>query len=119
MPSSDPLASVSNGFHLEFDGIRQSTLTDAHGTRIACYSTKEGAWKWATQWQYGESNSAGPLSINVTTPGNHTIGITTRDYLFKYDRVVVTDYKVGDQDYATTSQPAFLNVLETIPNGYN
>jgi hypothetical protein len=118
--SSNPDASYSNGFHLDFDGVRQSTLTDSYATRVACYSTKEGAWRWATQWQYGESDVGGPLSFVVNTPGTHTISVVTRDHLFKFDRLVITNYKVNGQDYSTSTSPSWLEThMNAIPAGYN
>jgi hypothetical protein len=107
--------SENNGCHLELDGTRISEING----REAVYATKESKWNWATQWQLGEGAHIGPLDIVINTAGPHTLGIVTRDLGFKVDRVIVIDRKIGDQDYTGTTAPAFLDVLETVPNGYN
>jgi hypothetical protein len=111
--------SLNNGFHLEFDGVRLSTQSDSHGTREAVYATKQSIWNWATQWQYGEGDVEGPLDIVVNSAGTHTLAIISRDPGFRFDRIIVVDYKIGGSNYSTGTAPAFLNELETIPNGYN
>ena len=110
--------SLNNGFHLEFDGVRLSTQSDSHGTREAVYATKQSIWNWATQWQYGEGDVEGPLDIVVNSAGTHTLAIVSRDPGFRFDRIIVVDYKIGGLNYSTGTAPAFLNELETIPNGY-
>ena len=107
--------SENNGCHLEFDSVRLSEMYD----REAVYATKQSIWNWATQWQLGESSHIGPLDIVVDSAGNHTLGIVTRDLGFKIDRIIIVDHKIGGQDYTGTTAPAFLDELDTIPNGYN
>ena len=83
------------------------------------FATKESKWNWASQWKYGEIDVEGPLDIVVNSAGTHTLGIATREIGFRMDRIIIVDYKIGGQDYSGTTAPAFLDELETIPNGYN
>jgi len=106
---------LNNGCHLEFDSVR---LSEQSG-RVGVYAVKQSIWNWATQWQFGDDSHIGPLDIVVGSAGTHTLGIVTREIGFKADRIIIIDSKIGGQDYTGTTAPAFLDELDTIPNGYN
>ena len=106
---------LNNGFHLKFDGV---VLSQQSG-KVGVYAIKQSVWNWAAQWQFENDSHIGPLDIYVSSAGTHTLGISNREIGFKADRIVITDYKIGDQDYSTVVDLPFLHELDTIPNGYN
>ncbi|MBF0431113.1 MAG: hypothetical protein HQK83_07535 [Fibrobacteria bacterium] len=107
--------SPDNAVHFWIDGNK---LTGVLGLE-AIYFIKSSTWNWSSQWQIADAVHEGPVDIQISSAGEHTLTFEERDDFWKFDRFVITTEMINPPGtYSSGLEEFELDILNDIPNGY-